>query len=403
MIDEDVFLKRKILSDRFNRIIFARDRGGEIYLVGGYPRDLLLNRKCLDRDFVIGGDFREILQGIASDLGARAVSIGEKGLFRMIVQNNVTLDFSPMRKNIAYDLSKRDFTVNAMAWSPTTGIIDNNCGIGDVAGKSLRMITAANLREDPVRIIRAYRFAASLSFSVESETRRALEDYADLIKGAKPERITLEFFKILNLDEPEKALKLMREDRLLGMLIFHDDTALRKNIKALSKIKSIIHELPLKYRMMFRGEFSQNLSSKGLIRLMLVMRAAPGHIFAFSSKIDKYLELFEKGYAFCLKKTMPSRENLFELFSLTSQATPFFLVATNLCRHLPDYQLFLRVASKKILPVKEIREITGLPEGKRLGSVIIALRKAYFMERITSASAARRFVGKLMAAEAQRL
>jgi tRNA nucleotidyltransferase/poly(A) polymerase len=394
MTEDHAALRRKILSDRYNRIIFGSCAEEDIYLVGGYIRDLLLKRRCLDRDFVIRAPFEPALSRIASALGAKAVSIGGKGLFRIIAQRKVTLDFSPIREEIPHDLSKRDFTINAMAWTPARGIIDEAGGMRDLARKSLRMISEVNLRDDPVRVIRAYRIAAALSFNIDPETRTILKALAPLVPYEKRERITLEFFKILNLPEPERALRLMMDDGLLGRTISYDNKTLQAEVRALSSLQRNLDKLPLKYRRLLPADFAQNLSYLGFLRLSLLLRAEPMNILSLSSKIRRQLELNERARILYGKKRVLSEEDLFDLFIIAREAAPLFLITNNLCAFFPDYDRYLRVNRRALLPAAEIREITVLSNGKELGSIISALKKARFKGVVGNRAEAVHFVRK---------
>ena len=110
--------------------------------------------------------------------------------------------------------SGRDFTINAIAWSPKTGLIDLHGGVEDIKN---RLITAVKKKSDlrPCRIIRANRISGEASLAINDNTQKLLKMLGCNIKQAKTERITLEFFRILNLYDPFIPLKTMLEHSIL--------------------------------------------------------------------------------------------------------------------------------------------------------------------------------------------
>jgi tRNA nucleotidyltransferase/poly(A) polymerase len=385
-------LKRKILSDFYNNIIFRPRPGGKIYVVGGYMRDLLISRKCYDRDYIVEGPFEQRVYEIAGATGGRIVSIGKKGLSRIIVGEDITLDFSPVRRNIEYDLSKRDFTINALAWSPATGVIDSSSGIQDLSTKTIRMIGAGNLEDDPVRIIRAYRLAGELSFSIEPTTRRALKSRSRLLRRSKSERITLEFFRILGLNNAPETLSMMLEDGALSNVIYNNINGLKRRIKVISEINKTIEKLPLKYRKAKLRVFSQNLSCNGLLMLTVLLTGEQKNHLCLSSKIKTFLRLIERGTCFYKKNHRLSKAYLFDLFEITVDASIGFLIINRLTEHICDYERYQKIVLERLISSYRIREISGLPEGKELGRLIYGLRKAVYTGRVRCKDDAVRFL-----------
>jgi hypothetical protein len=378
------FLQGRILSDRYNKMIFRPHYGGGIYLVGGYIRDLLICRKCYDRDYVIEGPFQTRVREIAEATGGRVVSIGKKDLSRIVVGDNITLDFSPVRRNIAHDLSKRDFTVNALAWAPHTGIIDSCGGIRDLSAKTIRMVDANNLDDDPVRIIRAYRLAGELSFDIEPETRLALKSHSQLLSRSKPERITLEFFRILNLSSAPEVLSMMLMDSPLRNVIGNSRGTLQGFIKVLSAISATVEKLPLKYRKWIVQLFSQNLTFSGLLKLAILLSGGSLNRLCLSSKIKRFLMLMERGTDYYRKNPRLSKAHLFDLFEKTKDASIGFLIVNGLTEHICDYERYQDIALERLISTDRIRAISGLPDGRQLGHLIYRLRKAVYTGRVRS-------------------
>jgi tRNA nucleotidyltransferase (CCA-adding enzyme) len=135
--------------------------------------------------------------------------------------------------DIRLDLARRDFTVNAMAWGaeaptaragqptiPTSQLVDPHDGATDIATRTLRAVgdPATRFREDALRIVRAIRLAATLGFTIEPGTRRALEAEAGLVAHLSSERIAAELEKLLAAPSPSIGLRLLADTGVLGVI-----------------------------------------------------------------------------------------------------------------------------------------------------------------------------------------
>jgi hypothetical protein len=371
-------LKKRILLDKYNTIVFEAGEGGNIYLVGGYLRDVLIGRKSLDRDYVVKENFEDILTKVASKTGVRPVRIGKEGLFRFVLGEGDTLDFSRLKADIETDLSQRDFTINSLAWSPETGIIDLCGGVGDISKQTVRMIRAENITRDPVRIIRAYRLAGELSFVIDRETRKALKIRRDLIKGAKTERITLEFFKMLNPKNPSRILRMFWKDGILGLIICRPHDELSNKLKVLSSISEMFKRLPLRYRLQLNEVFSQNLSYRGLLRLEILLRELPGNSLSLSAKMLKCLANLRSADELIGPRKIISDDLLFDIFERAGDAAPDFLITRAFPNYLLDLERYGSLKRRRLLTAEEIKGILAITDGVILGRMIRNLRKAEF-------------------------
>ena len=142
-----------------------------VYLVGGSLRDALLGRTPLDYDIVVRENPLTFAGEIAAQRKGRLVFMGQPGrrLIR-IVFKDTCWDVSAMKgRSIEEDLSRRDFTINALAYETATGkLIDISEGLDDFKKRRIRMVSASIFQEDPLRLLRAYRLAASLGFNLDS-------------------------------------------------------------------------------------------------------------------------------------------------------------------------------------------------------------------------------------------
>lgn len=207
----------------------SQERKEEVYLVGGAVRDLLLGRPLgKDFDFVVKGEVGELARAVAQETKGHAFALEESfGTWRVVLKRRTgrtDLDFSLMQgKGVIDDLRQRDFTINSIALSveeifhrETPDLIDPLRGISDLERRILRANSEESLRQDPLRMLRAFRFASALGFSVEEETLRMIQRNKSLILRSAWERIRNEFFSALSENRPGHFLRQLDETGLLG-------------------------------------------------------------------------------------------------------------------------------------------------------------------------------------------
>lgn len=202
--------------------LFPPATRNHLWLVGGVVRDVLLNRRLHDIDFVVQGDALALARAVANQLQAAFYPLdAERGVGRVIVtqpEGRLTLDFAALRGDtLEADLRARDFTVNAMAATVTAPevLIDPLEGYNDLRTRTLRACSDSALASDPVRGIRAVRLAAQLDFKIEKATRSAVRAQAQALKHVSAERRRDEFIRCLAGPRPATALRALD---LLGLL-----------------------------------------------------------------------------------------------------------------------------------------------------------------------------------------
>ena len=197
-----------------------RERGFEAFAVGGCVRDTLLGRIPGDWDITTSARPEEV-----KEIFGKTVDTGLQHGTVTIIKNHRGYEVTTYRidgeyldgrhpdsveftSSLTEDLKRRDFTINAMAYSHETGIVDEFGGMEDLEKKIIRCVGRAHDRftEDALRILRAIRFAAQLNFDIEEETYRAIADIAPNLKKVSKERIQVELTKLLLSDHPEKLL-----------------------------------------------------------------------------------------------------------------------------------------------------------------------------------------------------
>ncbi len=205
----------------------------ELYLVGGAVRDALLSRLSLDLDLVAPVSGIRLARRVADALDADVFPLdGERDTGRVIVTEadgtREKIDFAAYRgDSLEADLRARDFTVNAMAVDlRTLSLLDPLGGASDLRAKKLRACSDSAMSDDPIRILRGVRLAASLGFQIEPSTRKAMKSAAKLLPQVSPERIRDELFRIL---EGAQIAASFRALEMLGVLphILPELTALK--------------------------------------------------------------------------------------------------------------------------------------------------------------------------------
>ncbi len=210
-------------------IVMLENSGYEAYAVGGCVRDFLMGRACDDVDITTSATPQQT-EAVFSHNDVRFIETGLKhgtitavtpgGNFEVTTyrtdgdyKDNRHPDAVEFVTDIKSDLSRRDFTVNAMAYSDKRGLVDLFGGQDDLNAKIIRAVGDPDKRfkEDALRIMRALRFSSVLSFEIEPETEKALFDNQELLKNVSSERVFSELSKLLLGDNVFNVLMKYRE------------------------------------------------------------------------------------------------------------------------------------------------------------------------------------------------
>ncbi len=243
----------------------------KIYLVGGSVRDLLIGIKDIkDIDLIMPTGSEDVARAFADKIGGSFFFLDEERRITRVVkqQNSETLqfDFSNFEgPDLQADLARRDFTMNAMALDlreyidtkSLTNVIDLFNGREDLKKKLIRAVRPEAFDEDPLRLLRAVRFASSLGFMIEESTKEQIRNRAGRVTEPSPERIRDEFFQILSFRGAGKHLLLTDSLGLLpplfpellplkGFLPGTQQTydVLIHSIKAAGYVDSVLDDLP---------------------------------------------------------------------------------------------------------------------------------------------------------------
>jgi poly(A) polymerase len=235
-------LAKELKSPVFKTVAeVAKAQGVEVYIIGGYVRDLLLNRENKDIDFVCLGNGIDLAQAIAKALGKeKYLAVFKNFGTAMIRMKDVELEFVGARKesyrrdsrkpivengSLQDDQNRRDFTINALSISLNEGnygeLIDPFGCLEDLNNCIIRtpLDPEVTYSDDPLRMLRAIRFASQLGFSIEDHSFEAIRHQKERIEIISAERITEELNKMLMTEKPSIAFDLLNQTGLLSILL----------------------------------------------------------------------------------------------------------------------------------------------------------------------------------------
>jgi len=230
-------LQSHIQDDLFKTISeVSKNNKQSCFVIGGYVRDIILKRPSKDVDIVVLGSGLELAEKVATALGVKKVAYYKNFGTAAFTFNDVEVEFVGARKEsysrgsrnpvvekgtLKEDQDRRDFTINALAISLNVSsygeVLDPFDGLKDIENKIIRtpqdpLITFS---DDPLRMLRAVRFATQLDFKIDATARKALKSHAERLSIISQERITDELNKIIVSELPSKGFKLLFDNGLL--------------------------------------------------------------------------------------------------------------------------------------------------------------------------------------------
>ncbi|MCT4613501.1 MAG: CCA tRNA nucleotidyltransferase [Marinifilaceae bacterium] len=255
-LSHPIFQKISKLADELNL---------ETYIIGGYVRDIFLERPSKDIDIVVVGDGIKLAKHVAKELGSKKVSIFKNFGTAMVKYKNIEIEFVGSRKesysrdsrnpvvesgSLKDDQLRRDFTINALAIGMNSSnfgeLLDPFNGIVDLHAKLITTPTDPKITfsDDPLRMLRAIRFATQLDFRISDETFEAISLNAHRIEIISKERINDELDKIILSKKPSVGFKLLDKSGLLK-LIFPELHRLkgRESVNGISHKDNFFHTI----------------------------------------------------------------------------------------------------------------------------------------------------------------
>jgi len=223
IIDE---LEKSIRLHNWNPILAFLPKGS--YLVGGYIRDIILRREPekVDFDIVVPFNAIEIGKDIADNIRSKFIILDEKREIVRIIFNNIYIDIAnQVSSTIEGDLCSRDFSINSIAF-----LFDKKClidplnGLKDLEISLLRTHSEKNLLNDPLRILRCFRFVSELNFKIDLKLVDFIKNNKGKLYLVAKERINYEIHKIVNGKNAIEAVSLLKKFKIFGSNNFYKNS-----------------------------------------------------------------------------------------------------------------------------------------------------------------------------------
>lgn len=239
----------------------------DAWVVGGSVRDLLAGATAFpDVDIAVAGDTRRAANRLADALGGTLVPLDEdRHILRVATPDGAIFDLTRVATTIDDDLARRDLTMNAMALPlrdaldapERVRLVDPFHGAEDLAARTVRLVSECALTDDPLRLLRVYRFAAALGATTAPETAEAVARHAALIERPAPERVARELFLLLDTPHATRYLREMDAAGLLGAALpeaeamravtqneYHHLDVLAHSLEAVACLDEVLADLP---------------------------------------------------------------------------------------------------------------------------------------------------------------
>lgn len=434
---------------------FARTQGVALYLVGGSVRDLLLNRPTADLDFTLASDAMPFAKAFAAHIGATFVRLDERPPTARVVlkTQRLSLDFAQFRAaSLIEDLRRRDLTINAMA-VPLEAILDdarvesaptghlgddarvesaptgNNCnvngvrgnvpresaalidpsgGIADLTARHLRFLSEQVVRDDALRLVRIYRFAAQLGFEITPDSIALIQKHHSLLPRVAAERIRDEFMKILKVEKAHPYLQEMWKVGVLAHIVpIADASPLSQNHVARAPVPRhpwralqtfeagpvCVHQTEIDAYL--KTELEWEVNRRSLIKLCLLLRGELGDVvkrLRLSRKAAQFLKCIAATHRLLIKEQLTQQDIIRFLRRTASDWLGVLLFASAL-HGLTDARIrqIVDTYSQHFLPIlKQGRLLTGedliqrfdLKEGRQIGVLLKQIEERQFSGEI---------------------
>ncbi len=243
----------------------------ELYVVGGTVRDWLTGVAARDLDLAVSCRALEFAGDLARETGGTFVLLDEKEKTARVVWHGCVVDIAGFRNgaaDIRDDLMKRDFTMNSLAVPfcadlpvalKARTIIDPGGGVEDISRKTIRALSPESFIDDPLRLLRAFRFFAETGFRIDPQTLQWVGKYRELLAGVALERVSYELDCLMASGRASAAIELLKEWRVLDVVLpelmmgdgvdqppSHHLDVIDHNLEALKWMEEIV-EYPAKF------------------------------------------------------------------------------------------------------------------------------------------------------------
>ncbi|MDD3593870.1 MAG: HD domain-containing protein [Candidatus Gastranaerophilales bacterium] len=262
----------------------------KLFLAGGFLRDKLCAKESFDMDFIVQGqNALELAEKFAQKIGGSFVLLDKDYEIARVVADDKLHYFDFARclgDDIEKDLKRRDLTVNSIALEifPSVKLYDINKGIEDFHDKKIKVISEQNIIDDPLRILRVFRFAVQLGFKIDPETLKYAKKHLDLIDSVSKERILAEFLKLLEAKNSAKYVEFMYDIGLLYKILpileieegippnsHHHLDLIHHSMETLRQAEYLIEEMPEWVSARFDENFNHALKVSSLFKVACLL------------------------------------------------------------------------------------------------------------------------------------
>ena len=371
-------LKDKIKNYQNLEIILSELPKGSI-LVGGFIRDLILDRLSLypDIDIVIPNNSLDIGKNIAEKFSGKFLILDQDRNIVRIIFRNFTVDIaSQTHELLAEDLKSRDFTINSVGFSfNNEKLIDPAHGICDINDSLLRSLRYKNLLDDPLRILRCFRFVSELNFHIEPRILEFIKLNKFRLKTVSPERIQYELKRIVQGKEALKTVESLNEIRIFDWVQSYENNHSNKLLHI-----NFDNFLQDEIDQFFPIAYLKELLKEPVLKKF---KFSKSHTFAINSLRRWSEKLKEKSI---INFTEIER---FELHKNLEMILPAFIV------YLPEKfhkEWLKRWRNKKdklfhprnFLNGNQLKTIVGIEDGPLLGDLLNYLSREFAYERLNN-------------------
>lgn len=411
------------------------------YFVGGGLRDILMGRKVKDFDFALSGGAEELPAEFAKAVGGSFFWLDRQRCQSRVVRKNdngiLAFDFAPLRGNdIIDDLLLRDFTINALALSLGDGnesVIDPLRGVTDIQLKTIRSCSDSSFDDDPLRLLRALRFAATLGFGVEPGTWQLLCAKARLLQDVAPERIRDELYQVLTASGVGASLAKLTEAGLVAEIfpvsLFAEDSGQtgisgRVSIKQCIESADVVEQIAAGrlfpkiasglHRYLFE-EIESRVSLVSLLKLAAflgevekpeLLTAKIVERLRIGGKASRILRLLcgRAESLFARLGRNPTRRSMYRFFADREPAGMALLILGLARGYFPGelavelaefyFRDFPYISDDMLLTGNEIMAILGIGRGSRVGEAVERLKDAESAGLVNNKDDARAFLEK---------
>lgn len=348
--------------------------GYEAYIVGGAVRDHLLQREIKDIDIATSATSEEV-----KALFLKTIDVAIKHGTVIVRNKGFSYEVTSFRgKSLYEDLAKRDFTINALAFSNSKEIIDPFFGQADLAKGCIRGVENPydRFREDPLRMQRAIRFASTLSFDVEITTKAAIKELSSNLNNCSVERVASEFEKICLGKNVVIAFQYLQETRLIAEVSYFKEIRAILNEKTAIILRSLTNMTEVWAFLLFTSG-NNNVSkflrswkqSKTLIATVEMITARlPAIISAGFTDEDLYLLGFENAkMAERIRAALANSSANLEEINYNFEKLPI--------KHLKQ----IEINGKDILSL-----LPNLESKQRIGTILALVEKAVLTKEVAN-------------------